>query len=917
MRSVSLLKDERFVPSLAWALSVSSCLKSATKAKESNNRQRLAKSTEETINSFALNQAMMMLSSVANKLRMLRAKTGTQSSALDKQSSIKEERQVRNDSDKPIHLRGLQDCVWTQLGETLEGEFAGDEYGWALDMSDNGETLVVGARLHDKVGGSGNEGYARVYRLTQTNETTTTWKQVGEDLEGERQEDRFGFSVALSGDGSTVAVGSIFFFNQDGQVGQVRIYGIQDDRLALLGSPINGEFHEDTAGYTVKLSEDGKTVAFGAPFADSTGDNTGEVRIFELQNGSWMQKGSDINGIVPEDKSGFAIDISSDGDIVAIGIPFSNIEANGSGETRVYQFNSESGDWDQMGSPLKDSLSGDQSGYAISISHDGKTVAVGSNDTSGDRRGHVWVYRYDEDLSDWALFGPRIDGIGVNSLSGWAVALSGDATTLAIGAPAYTVNGGIRTGQVGVYNFSPVDEFWYRSAPGITADNPDDQLGYAVSLSADGGTLFAGAPYTDTNGLNSGSAQVFRLSSRECLENPPLLPDSPESESSALILALGVGIPMFVIFILAILAWYCLRQRRPRWWQEKAFDCPDIRDTEYKFFISHRGSDTKNALARPLHYILKGLGYRYVLRKRLFKPLMALSFTFFSSFFDQRSIETGKPNEEEIARGLHVCQYGVVIISDNFLESKWCRRELKTLYDRLKADQQFQLLVFFQSEHLIQAREFKQLKEIGAVVRTAGYSDRQHLLNEIVPLLDARDRGIKVEQIDVTRASSYIAILNKFCKRKDVMVPPGLHDVTDPSHISVSTSQPGQGSRGRRGLTSLQTPNHPRRVESRQRSRAEPQQPLVVPRDNTLTDSRPMSVSSWNTSQQLPYVMAREVPNSRPHQHSGRAYGPSQGNLRGSQDQAPVSSYPFQTRQDIGRSGSFRRGGDPPSQGAV
>jgi len=45
-------------------------------------------------------------------------------------------------------------------------------------------------------------------RILQQEEGACQWTQVGQDIDAEREGDRFGWSIALTGDGSRVAVGA-------------------------------------------------------------------------------------------------------------------------------------------------------------------------------------------------------------------------------------------------------------------------------------------------------------------------------------------------------------------------------------------------------------------------------------------------------------------------------------------------------------------------------------------------------------------------------------------------------------------------------------------------------------------------------------------------------------------------------------
>ena len=53
----------------------------------------------------------------------------------------------------------------------------------------------------------------------------------------------------------------------------------------LIGADIDGEAAVDQSGWSVSLSSDGTTVAIGAPYNDGNGSNSGHVRIY---SGHWF-----------------------------------------------------------------------------------------------------------------------------------------------------------------------------------------------------------------------------------------------------------------------------------------------------------------------------------------------------------------------------------------------------------------------------------------------------------------------------------------------------------------------------------------------------------------------------------------------------------------------------------------------------
>ena len=105
-----------------------------------------------------------------------------------------------------------------------------------------------------------------------------------------------------------------------------------------LGADIDGEAANDLSGWSVSLSSDGSTVAIGAPYNDANGANSGHVRIYENVSGTWTQLGADIDGEAASDLSGWSVSLSSDGSTVAIGATGDPVNAaNSSGHVRIYE----------------------------------------------------------------------------------------------------------------------------------------------------------------------------------------------------------------------------------------------------------------------------------------------------------------------------------------------------------------------------------------------------------------------------------------------------------------------------------------------------------------------------------------------------------------------------------------------------
>ncbi|WP_137024969.1 hypothetical protein, partial [Synechococcus sp. UW179A] len=203
---------------------------------------------------------------------------------------------------------------FTQLGPDIDGEAANDYSGRSVSLSSDGSIVAIGAYAND--GNGSNSGHTRIY---QWDSASSSWNQRGSDIDGEAAGDYSGFSVSLSSDGSTVAIGA---FNNDGNgynSGHTRIYKWDGSSWNQRGSDIDGEAAYDYSGRSVSLSSDGSTVAIGAYYNDGNGYNSGHTRIYKWDGSSWNQRGSDIDGEAANDYSGRRVSLSSDGSIVAIG----------------------------------------------------------------------------------------------------------------------------------------------------------------------------------------------------------------------------------------------------------------------------------------------------------------------------------------------------------------------------------------------------------------------------------------------------------------------------------------------------------------------------------------------------------------------------------------------------------------------
>lgn len=377
----------------------------------------------------------------------------------------------------------------TEIGSGIIGEAAGDQSGSALALSADGSRIAIAAPLNDGAGGA-DSGHVRVYQ-----KSGSTWTQLGGDIDGESAEERSGISVGMSADGSRVVIGA---YLNGGSVprsgaGQVRVYELVAGAWVQVGTDINGGTGSGL-GYAVAISSDGRRIIAGAPGLNS---GVGYAQVYEQTGSNWVQLGATL-AVTGSSSFGEALDMSDDGNRVAIGSP----GADGStrpGTVYVYAWNGAA--WAPLGTPIAGERLGDVAGSAVSLSSDGSRLAIGAPSNTdgglsggGSTAGQVRVYAFNG--TAWAQLGGDVDGkVAANGDTfGSTVALSGDGTRFVASAPnngaarVYTLTGGA----------------WVQTGVDLTGARTN-----GVAVSSDGKTAAVGFIYFQPGAI--GKTQVYTV----------------------------------------------------------------------------------------------------------------------------------------------------------------------------------------------------------------------------------------------------------------------------------------------------------------------------------------------------------------------------------------------------------------------
>ncbi len=319
--------------------------------------------------------------------------------------------------------------AWVQKGGEINGEGGGDNsgQGQGVSLSDDGNVVAIGSRWNDNFNGS-NSGHVRVYEWDGL-----AWVQKGGDIDGEDANNWSGRSISINSNGNVLAIGAS---GGNGSTGQVRIYEWNGIAWVQRGVDIHGSNVNDGFGYSVGIDSAGVSCVIGANYNLM---QSGQVRVYDWDGFTWIQKGVDIQGENVNDESGQSVSINATGDVIAVGAAKNDGNGAEAGQVRVFEWDGLA--WVQRGIDIDGVTAGDYFGYSISLSSDGNKLAAGTYNLSS---GYVQVF--DWSGTAWIQSGMNLTGGGGNYF-GWSVSLNSLGTRLAVGSPVN--NGELKIFSIG------------------------------------------------------------------------------------------------------------------------------------------------------------------------------------------------------------------------------------------------------------------------------------------------------------------------------------------------------------------------------------------------------------------------------------------------------------------------------------
>jgi len=351
-----------------------------------------------------------------------------------------------------------------------------------LDFASNGNTLVIGLPAGDR---------AQVYTRSGT-----TWSNAATISTPSGSGALFGNSVSISNDGTYIAVGEPNKTVTNPYVGSCHVYTGSGSSWSLQATLTPSDTQIDQAfGFSVSLDSDGNTLVVGAPTTQdaSLTSNKAATYVFTRSGTTWTEQTRITKDVSSYFRFGYAVDVSGDGTYLVSSNPGNDTNR---GAVYKYQYTTSWG----LVNTYTTSTTNQKFGNDCALGYNNQTY-VGTNITSGSDYAYVYAG------ATAATYSPPTYSTQAADRYGYASALSGDGTYLAISKQGKDVNGVYNTGSV--YIYTRIGNAWTLQTE-IYPTNViiSSSFGISLSFNDDATYLAIGASTSDV----FGAAYIFTRS---------------------------------------------------------------------------------------------------------------------------------------------------------------------------------------------------------------------------------------------------------------------------------------------------------------------------------------------------------------------------------------------------------------------
>ncbi len=405
------------------------------------------------------------------------------------------------------------DTIWIQKSKIQSPNGQDNDYfGQSISISSDGNTAIVGA-LEDTGGTDAGAAYIFI-------RTGSAWTQEAKIQSSDIQAgDNFGYSVSISSDGNTAIVGAYGEGTGDGGAAYIftRSGSTWTQQAKIQSSVIEAD---DNFGGSVSISSDGNTAVVGANGEDTGGSNAGAAYIFIRTGSAWTQQAKiqaldkeadDSFGSYLLLGDGSSVSISGDGNTVIVAAQLEDTGGQSTGA--VYIFTRVGSAWTQQAKlQALDKQTSDNFGSSVSITSDGNTAIVGARfeDTGAINAGAAYIFTRSGSI--WSQQAKiQASDTGSDDVFGGSVSISSDGNTVIMGS-MWESTGGLRTGAA--YIFTRTGSTWSQQGKIQASDKESvDYFGSSVSISGNGDHVIVGSVLDNVGDITAaGSVYTFNRS---------------------------------------------------------------------------------------------------------------------------------------------------------------------------------------------------------------------------------------------------------------------------------------------------------------------------------------------------------------------------------------------------------------------
>lgn len=399
--------------------------------------------------------------------------------------------------------KGEEVTVPVQTSKSIDSTKPGAKFGTSVAISGDGTRMVVGSPIAD------NKGAVYVYRKYNNEWILETISPI---VVSGSSGDNFGFSVAITSTGDRIIVGAPY---TNGNTGSAYVYTYTSSWQ--LEHTFSGSSTNDYFGYSVGINSDGTSVIIGA-YAGGTG---GTVSTYYRSGSTWGSvQNASLSTVNANDKHGWSVTISDNGLIGAEGAPndandgfYGNVSSSTTAGvvnilSRTAAATKSFSTIASVQSPTP--IAGGLFGNSVSMNSTGTILVVGAPGESAfglSQSGIVHVFAGSG--TTWSIQAKLTASnaqAGANFGSSVTINAAGDI--ILVGANLATVNG--RTGSGIVYKFVKTGTTWVETMIITPYDKAaNDSFGTSVSLDSIGDLAVIGAPNTDP--MKAGATYTFQF----------------------------------------------------------------------------------------------------------------------------------------------------------------------------------------------------------------------------------------------------------------------------------------------------------------------------------------------------------------------------------------------------------------------